>query len=84
MGDGMRETKNGKLETENKDKIDSIAKLDLKEFIASFTSFLAREKPLYISGDINMHKKFIDEVVLPRVAPELIEEEKEDEETEEE
>ena len=31
-----------------------------------------------------VHKKFIDEVVLPRVAPELIEEEKEDEETEEE
>ena len=31
-----------------------------------------------------IHKKFIDEVVLPRVAPELLEEEKEEEETEEE
>ena len=59
MGDGMRETKNGKLETENKDKIDSIAKLDLKEFIASFTSFLAREKPLFLQGDIKIHYKFI-------------------------
>lgn len=37
-------------------------KLDLTDFIEDFQNFLAREKPLHIDGDVNQHKKFIDEL----------------------
>lgn len=36
--------------------------LDLKEFIDEFNSFLARPKPLFIEGDINLHFNFINEL----------------------
>jgi len=43
--------------------IDTICnKLDLTDFIEDFKSFLARTKPLHIDGDVNQHKKFIDEL----------------------
>jgi len=42
--------------------MDLINALDLKEFIDEFYSFLAREKPLFIEGDINLHFNFINEL----------------------
>ncbi len=36
--------------------------LDLVDFINEFKSFLAREKPLFIEGDINLHFNFINEL----------------------
>ena len=39
-----------------------ISKLDLLEFINNFNFFLARDKPLFIGGDINIHHKFIKEL----------------------
>lgn len=34
-------------------------RLDLTHFLNEFTGFLAREKPLYIEGDQNLHFSFI-------------------------
>ncbi len=39
-----------------------VSKLDLTDFIDSFYAFLAREKPLYMEGDINLHYRFINEI----------------------
>ncbi len=39
-----------------------INKLDLKEFIKNFNTFLAREKPIFIEGDIKQHFKYIKEL----------------------
>ena len=39
-----------------------ISKLDLKEFIDSFNSYLSREKPLYIEGDTKLHYSYIKEL----------------------
>jgi DNA mismatch repair protein MutS2 len=44
-------------------------KLDLSDFILEFKSFFAREKPLDMQGDINQHKKFIDELSLIDFTP---------------
>ena len=37
-------------------------KLDLTDYITEFKTFFAREKELFIEGDVNLHKKFIDEI----------------------
>lgn len=37
-------------------------KLDLEPFIGSFTSFFAREKPLFMDGDRSQHLRFIKEL----------------------
>ncbi|WP_281950528.1 endonuclease MutS2 [Nitrosophilus kaiyonis] len=42
--------------------MDLIKLLDLDNFINEFYSFLARTKPLFIEGDINLHFKFINEL----------------------
>ncbi len=39
-----------------------IDRLDLREFINSFTSLFAREKPIFMEGDLNYHHKFITEL----------------------
>lgn len=39
-----------------------ISKLDLKEYVDSFESFLARPKPLFMQGDIHLHFKMIAEL----------------------
>ncbi len=39
-----------------------VAKLDLTDFIDSLFDFFAREKPLFIEGDINLHYKLINEI----------------------
>jgi len=39
-----------------------ISKLDLSEFIASFEHFLARPKPLFMEGDVNLHFRFIQKI----------------------
>ena len=36
-----------------------VSKLDLDAYIASFKKFLAREKPLFMEGDVNLHYRFI-------------------------
>ncbi len=36
-----------------------ISKLDLQEYITHFEQFLARPKPLFIEGDVNLHYQFI-------------------------
>ena len=41
---------------------DIISKLDLGEFIATFEHFLAREKPLFIEGDVNLHFRFVEKI----------------------
>lgn len=41
-----------------------ISKLDLAEYAKSFESFLARPKPLFMQGDIHLHMKMIDELLL--------------------
>jgi len=46
-----------------KDRLMQLEKaLDLVEFIEEFKSFLARDKPLFIEGDINLHYIFINEL----------------------
>jgi DNA mismatch repair protein MutS2 len=39
-----------------------LKKLDLEPFIGSFTSFFAREKPLFMDGDRSLHLRFIKEL----------------------
>ena len=39
-----------------------VSKLDLTDFIDSFSAFFAREKPLPIEGDVNLHYRFINEI----------------------
>ncbi len=39
-----------------------ISKLDLSEFIESFKHFLARPKPLFMEGDVNLHFRFISKM----------------------
>ncbi|WP_200762458.1 endonuclease MutS2 [Nitrosophilus alvini] len=42
--------------------MDLAKSLDLTQFLDEFNSFLAREKPLFMEGDINLHYKFIKEL----------------------
>ena len=37
-------------------------KLDLEDFINEFKNYLSRDKALFIEGDVNVHKKFIEEI----------------------
>ncbi len=37
-------------------------KLDLEEYIKEFKNYFARDKNLYIEGDVNIHKRFIEEI----------------------
>ena len=43
-------------------KKDLLSKLDLTQFIENFNLFLARKKPLFIEGDVNIHFQFIKEL----------------------
>lgn len=42
---------------------DLLSKLDLHDYASSFETFLAREKPLFMEGDIHLHYKLIKELV---------------------
>ena len=39
-----------------------LKKLDLVDYIESFSKLLAREKPIILEGDINLHHKHITEL----------------------
>ena len=39
-----------------------INKLDLSNFVMAFTTFLSRNKPIFIQGDIKLHYKYIQEL----------------------
>jgi len=39
-----------------------ISKLDLANFIETFNSFLARDKPLFMEGDLNLHYNFLQKL----------------------
>ncbi|MAC84083.1 MAG: endonuclease MutS2 [Arcobacter sp.] len=39
-----------------------LKKLDLSDYIESFSKFLAREKSIILEGDINLHHKLINEI----------------------
>ena len=39
-----------------------IKRLDLEPFIAEFSTFLAREKAIYLSGDLGLYKRVLDEL----------------------
>ncbi len=39
-----------------------LSKLDLSEFIATYEHFLARPKPLFMEGDVNLHFRFIKKI----------------------
>lgn len=39
-----------------------VAKLDLKEYIESFLELMARSKPLYMEGDVNVHYQYVSEL----------------------
>ena len=41
---------------------DILKKLDLSDYIESFSKFLAREKSIILEGDINLHYKLINEI----------------------
>ena len=41
---------------------DMISKLDLKEYVDSYETYLARSKPLFIEGDMHLHYKIIKEL----------------------
>jgi len=41
---------------------DIISKLDLNEFIDTYEHFLARPKPLFMEGDVNLHFRFIKKI----------------------
>lgn len=50
------------------------SKLDLNEYATAFKAFLARQKPLYMEGDANLHYKLIGELLAKerlRELPEL-------------
>jgi len=42
--------------------LEIINKLDLENFIENFKSFFARDKELYLQGDLKYHLKYIDEL----------------------
>ena len=44
-------------------------KLDLQEYVAEFKTFFARDKELFMEGDVNLHKKFIDEIAKVEFTP---------------
>ncbi len=46
-----------------------ISKLDLTEFIDNFQHFLARAKPLFMEGDVNLHFRFISKISLSDFTP---------------
>lgn len=39
-----------------------ISKLDLSDFIETYEHFLARSKPLFMEGDVNLHFRFIKKI----------------------
>ena len=39
-----------------------LCKLDLDEFISTYEHFLARPKPLFMEGDVNLHFRFIKKI----------------------
>ena len=39
-----------------------ISKLDLSDYIAAYEQFLARPKPLFMEGDVNLHFRFIQKI----------------------
>ncbi|MDR2342256.1 MAG: endonuclease MutS2 [Campylobacteraceae bacterium] len=39
-----------------------ISKLDLDEYIKNYKNFLAREKPIFMEGDANLHFRFLKEL----------------------
>ncbi len=39
-----------------------LTKLDLEEYVSSYEAFLAREKPLFVEGDMHLHHKIIKEL----------------------
>lgn len=39
-----------------------LSKLDLHDFVTSYEQFLAREKPLFMEGDVNLHFRFIQQL----------------------
>ena len=41
---------------------DILKKLDLTDYIESFSTLLAREKSIILEGDINLHYKLINEL----------------------
>ncbi len=38
------------------------SKLDLNDYVKAFQGFLAREKPLFIEGDVHVHYRLISEL----------------------
>jgi DNA mismatch repair protein MutS2 len=46
-----------------------ISKLDLEEYINSYEHYLARPKPLYIEGDVNIHFRFIEKIARTEFTP---------------
>lgn len=48
---------------------DIFKRLDLDEYIKEYRNFLAREKPLFIEGDSNIHYKFINELQKYDITP---------------
>ncbi|MDR1976022.1 MAG: endonuclease MutS2 [Campylobacteraceae bacterium] len=46
-----------------------IAALDLDEYIARYKNYLAREKPLFMEGDTNLHFRFINELCRYELTP---------------
>ncbi|NOX16626.1 MAG: endonuclease MutS2 [Epsilonproteobacteria bacterium] len=53
----------------------TVSKLDLVDFTESFYSYQARQKPLFMQGDSNIHYKFIKELMqLPPIkSPQMVE-----------
>ncbi len=39
-----------------------LSQLDLQEYVSSYENYLAREKPLFLQGDIHLHHKLIKEL----------------------
>ncbi len=48
---------------------DIISKLDLAEYVHTFEAFLARPKPLYMEGDVNLHFRFIKKIASTDFTP---------------
>ncbi len=46
-----------------------LSKLDLLEFIAHYEHFLAREKPLFMEGDANLHFRYIQRIAHTEFTP---------------
>ncbi len=49
--------------------IDIIHKLDLSEYIEKFNSYLARQKPLFLEGDSNLHFRYIQKIAKQEFNP---------------